>query len=146
MVYCKYHMASVSVNPVFGAAYAGGMKHKPAPAPSDGFPQRLAALRRQRSLTQVALASLADCGITQLKRYESGASQPTLDVIRRLARALRASSDELLFGEGERGPDAELRLQFEAVSRFDRDEKRALRALLEGLILKHEAQRWSSRP
>ena len=121
------------------------MKRRPQTA-ADGFPQRLAALRKRRSLTQIALAEIAGCGITQLKRYESGASQPTLDVIRRLARALRTSSDELLFGEGERGPDAELRLQFEAVSGFDREEKKALRALLEGMILKHEAQRWSSRP
>jgi transcriptional regulator with XRE-family HTH domain len=139
-------MSSVPVNPFFPAPYAGGMKPKPAPAQPDGFPRRLAALRKERGLTQLALAELASCGITQLKRYESGASQPTLDVIRRLARALRASSDELLFGEGERGPDAELRLQLEAVSRFGRDEKKALRALLEGLILKHEARRWSSRP
>jgi len=121
------------------------MKRRAAPLPPDGFPQRLAALRKQRSLTQLALAEIAGRGITQLKRYESGASQSTLDVIRRLARALRASADELLFGEGECGPDADLRLQFEAVARFDREEKKTVRSLLEGLILKHEAQRWNSR-
>jgi hypothetical protein len=35
-------------------------------------------------------------------------------------------------------------LQFEAVSRFDADEKQVVRSLLEGMILKHEARRWSS--
>lgn len=104
------------------------MKRKSTRPEHDGFPQRLAALRKRRSLTQLALAGIAGCGI------------------RRLARALHTSSDDLLFGEGERGPDAELRLQFEAVSGFDREEKRALRALLEGMILKHEARRWSSTP
>lgn len=117
----------------------------PRKAHSDDFPRRLAALRKQRSLTQAALAEIAECGITQLKRYESGSSQPTLDAIRRLARALHASADELLFGEGGRGPDADLRLQFEALASFDREEKKTARALLEGLILKHEAQRWNSR-
>lgn len=47
----------------------------------------------------------------------------------------------LLFSKDERGPDDELRLQVEAVSRFDEDEKRVVRSLLEGMILKHEARR-----
>jgi len=32
----------------------------------------------------------------------------------------------------------------EAVSRFDAEEKQVVRSLLEGMILKHEARRWSS--
>lgn len=43
------------------------------------------ALRKERSLTQQALAELVELGITQMKRYEAGTSQPTLDVIRRLS-------------------------------------------------------------
>jgi len=53
-------------------------------------------------------------------------------------------SDVLIFGADERGPDGDLRLQFEAVSRFALDEKKVIKALLEGMILKHEAKRWSS--
>lgn len=52
----------------------------------------------------------------------------------------------LLLGKDERGPDDDLRLQFEAVSRFDADEKQVARSLLEGMILKHEARRWQSLP
>jgi K+/H+ antiporter YhaU regulatory subunit KhtT len=50
----------------------------------------------------------------------------------------------LLFGKDERGPDDDLRMQFEAVTRFDEEEKRAVRSLLEGMILKHEARRWQT--
>jgi hypothetical protein len=50
----------------------------------------------------------------------------------------------LIFGEGGRGPDEDLRLQFEAVSRFAPEEKKVIKALLEGMILKHEAKRWSA--
>ncbi len=50
----------------------------------------------------------------------------------------------LLFGKDERGPDDDLRLQFEAVSRFDEEEKRVVWSLLEGMILKHEARRWQT--
>lgn len=49
----------------------------------------------------------------------------------------------LLLGKDQRGPDDDVRLQFEAVSRFDAEEKNVVRSLLEGMILKHEARRWS---
>ncbi|WP_185976775.1 hypothetical protein [Catenovulum sediminis] len=51
------------------------------------------------------------------------------------------SIDSLVFEQTERGPDDELKLQFEAISRFDADEKKVIKALLEGMILKHEAKR-----
>jgi hypothetical protein len=60
-----------------------------------------------------------------------------------MAVALGVSADLLLFGESGRGPDDDLKLQFEAVSHFDPDEKKVVRSLLEGMILKHEARRWS---
>lgn len=78
----------------------------------------------------------------QVKRYEGGSSQPTLAVIRKLATALSVCSDQLLFGKDERSPDDDLRLQFEAISRFDEEEKRVVRPVLEGMILKQEVRRW----
>ncbi len=48
-----------------------------------------------------------------------------------------------MFDEGERGPDPELRLQFEAVSQFTPEEKAVARTVLESLILKHDAGRFS---
>lgn len=104
------------------------------------FPQQLAALRKERGLTQQALADRVSLHITQINRYETGSSQPTLDVIRRLVIALSVSADELIFGKDERGPDEDLRLQFEALSQFDEEDKQLARGVLEGLILKHQAK------
>lgn len=108
------------------------------------FGQRLAGFRKEKGLTQQALAELINVHVIQVRRYEADASQPTLDVIRRLAVALQVSADVLIFGADERGPDGDLRLQFEAVSKFAAEEKQVIKALLEGMILKHEAKRWSS--
>ena len=83
-------------------------------------------------------------GTSPNRRYEAGTSQPTLDVIRKLAQALRVSADELLFETAERGPDEDLRLQFEAISRFTDDEKKVVKSVLEGLLLTHEARKWSA--
>ena len=124
MILFKYHMKSRLVT--------GSRSH---------FHERLAALRKERGLTQQALADRIECHVQQLKRYEAGTSQPTLDVIRKMATALSVASDQLLFGKDERGPDDDLRLQFEAISKFDEDEKSVVRSVLEGMILKHEARR-----
>ena len=67
-----------------------------------------------------------------------------LDVIRKLAMALSVSADMLLFEKDERGPDEELKFQFEAVSRLDPEEKKVIRSVIESIILRHEARRWSS--
>lgn len=109
------------------------------------FAQRLAALRKERGLTQQALADRVQVHLTQINRYESGDSQPTLDVIRRLAIALNVTADELIFGKDERGPDDDLRLQFEAISQFDEEDKELARGVLEGLILKHQAKQSMAR-
>src|SRR5438067_13486771 len=95
------------------------------------FPQKLAYLRKQRHLTQQSLADLVGCHVIQLSRYESGSSQPTLDVIRKLARALAVTTDELILDLSERGPDLDLRLQFEAIAEFSQPDKLVVRAGLD---------------
>ena len=105
------------------------------------FSERLGRLRKQRQLTQQALADLAGIHLTQIQRYEAGSAQPTLDVMKKLAVALTASTDWLIFEDDERGPDDELRLHFEALRQFDEDERKTLLDVLDGLILKHQARR-----
>ena len=60
----------------------------------------------------------------------------------RLAHSLGVSADVLLFDQDERGPSDDLRLQFEAASRLDPDERKTVSELIEGLLLRHEAKRW----
>lgn len=104
------------------------------------FPERLAALRKQRNLTLQGLADLAGVHITQIQRYEGGQTQPALDIVRKLAIALSVSADTLIFDDHERDPDDVLKLQFEAIKQFDAEDKELAQGLLEGLILKHQAK------
>ncbi len=108
------------------------------------FSERVVTLRKQKSWTQQQLAEQVKVRVLQIRRYESGASQPTLDAIRRLALALGVTTDELIFDKNERGPDEDLRLQFEALTRFTPEEKKIAKAVLESLILKHDANRFSA--
>jgi len=107
------------------------------------FPARLTQLRKAQGYSQQRLADAVDLHVNQVRRYEAGSAQPTLDALISLARALHVSLDALVFDEGERGPDPELRLQFEAVSQFTPEEKAVAREVLESLILKHDANRFS---
>lgn len=104
------------------------------------FSDRLVALRKQRGLTQEALANLIGVTKTQVYRYENAGAQPTLDVIKQLAIALSVTTDQLIFEEGERQPDDSLTLLLEGITRLDPDEKHVIKELVEGILLKHQAK------
>jgi transcriptional regulator with XRE-family HTH domain len=106
------------------------------------FPEQLAELRRARGLTQSALAELVGVGANQISRYESGISEPTLGVLRKLAIALAVSSDVLVFGGADRlSNDENLQLAFEATTLLEPDEQGAIRMLLEGFLANHLGRR-----
>ncbi|CAK0764836.1 Transcriptional regulator [Gammaproteobacteria bacterium] len=108
------------------------------------FPARLIQLRRAQGLPQQALAEAAALHVNQIRRYEAGTAQPTLDALIRLAKVLHVRLDDLVFAENDRGPDDDLALQFEAVSQFSATEKQTVREVLEGLIIKHTVRRWDT--
>jgi transcriptional regulator with XRE-family HTH domain len=109
---------------------------------SMSFASRLATLRKQRRLTQTALAERVGVHVSNVRRYEAGSVQPTAEVVRNLALALNVSADALLFDEDERGPsDQGVRLLLEALDELDPDELAAVRSLIEGALLRHQSRR-----
>ena len=107
------------------------------------FSSQLVELRKSKRLTQVECAKLIGVSLPQYQRYESGKSQPTLDVIKNIALAFNVATDALIFDQDERGPDDQLRLQFEAISNFNDHEKHVIMTLLESMIIRHEAEKWN---
>jgi transcriptional regulator with XRE-family HTH domain len=100
-----------------------------------GFPENLGALRRQRGLTQSALAKLLGVLPNQVSLYESGKSEPSLGVLRKLATALAVSSDQLLFGSDDPlDQDAELKRAFEAAMLLGPEEQAVVKSLLETYV------------
>lgn len=107
------------------------------------FSKQLLALRKKRGYTQQALADKIGIHVTQIKRYEAGTAQPTLEAFRNIVLALNVSADTMLFEGNERGPEDELRLHSEAVSKLDPREKSVIKELIEGMLIKHDAKRWT---
>lgn len=105
---------------------------------------RLIQLRRERDWTQQDVAEQVGLHVNQIKRYEAGSAQPSLEGLKKIAKAFSVSTDWLLFEDAERGPDEDLRLQFEAMNQLSPEEKDVARAVLEGLLIKHVARKWAS--
>ena len=105
------------------------------------FPARLIQLRKAIGFAQQTLAEAAELHVNQIRRYEAGSAQPTLEALIRLAKALHVTLDSLVFEEGERGPDDDFRLRFEALSQLDAGERVVIKELLDGMLLKHQARR-----
>ncbi len=105
--------------------------------------KRLSEIRRKKGLTQQALADAIGLHVTQVKRYESGNSKPSLEAIKKISKTLRVTTDYLVFDEDELEPDADLALQFQAIAAMSSKEKQVIQELLEGMIIKYEAERWS---
>lgn len=106
---------------------------------------RLVKLRREHQLTQPQMADRVGLHVNQIRRYETGGAQPSLEALKKIAVAMSVTTDWLIFGENERGPDEDLRLQFEAISRLPDEDKRAIKALLEGMIIKHQTRQMVGR-
>jgi len=104
------------------------------------FPKRLSRIRKEQGLTQQALAEATGVHVTQIQRYEWGNSQPTLDVLRKLAIALGVDSDTLVFGPDERGPHSDLKLKFEAVEAMPDEDQSVIVSLIDAYIKKRRLE------
>lgn len=107
--------------------------------------KRLSKIRKDKGLTQQALADAIGLHVTQVKRYESGSSQPSIEALKKIAQTLRVTTDSLVFEPEELEPHSDLALQFKAISNMNADEQTVIKQLLEGMIIKYEAERWSSK-
>ena len=101
-----------------------------------GFSNRLSSLRKSKKLTQQKMADTIGIHVSQIKRYESGETQPSLEVLRKIAVALNISADVLLFDENERDLPDDLKLKFEAVSKMSEANRNTIQSVIDGMILK----------
>lgn len=110
------------------------------------FGKNLAKFRKEKGLTQEDLVRKSGVAISQIRRYETNKSAPSLDAITKLVTALGVSIDEMVFDKvtgiaGNKIIDRELLEQFEAISIMGEDEKYVVKKILEGVIVKHQVER-----
>ena len=103
------------------------------------FPARLLQLRRDNNLTQPQMADKIGIQITQVKRYDAGQEQPSIELLKKMATEFNVTTDWMVFEDGERDLLDGLQLKFEAVSQMSEDDQHTIQSLIDGMILKHTA-------
>ncbi len=109
------------------------------------FGQRVASARRERGMTQGELADKTGVHISHIQRIEANNSQPTVDVLKRLAEALEVSLDLLVFERASEVAtrqmvDRELVAQFAAIEDFNDTDKQAIKTILAAMIVKQRVE------
>jgi len=109
------------------------------------FGKNLAKFRKKKRLTQEELVKISGVGISQIRRYETDKSTPSLNAIIRLVKALGVSIDEMVFDKAtaiasNKIIDRELLEQFEMISNMDAKERKLVKKILEGVIVRNQVE------
>lgn len=110
------------------------------------FAQRLKKARTDKGLSQTELGNLAGIHYTQVGRYENKGSQPSAEILSKLANALGVSSDFLTNGTTNEMAentlsDKELLNQFKAIELMSDNDKGVVKTLIDAFITKRKIQK-----
>ncbi len=99
--------------------------------------KRLKQYREGMGISQQKLADLMGVHVNSIKQYEQGRSQPSAEMLKKLAITFNTSADALLFEEKERQLDDDLTRLLEAILKLPENEQFIIREVLESLIIKY---------
>jgi len=105
---------------------------------------RIKQLRTSKNMTQSDLAEIVGLTYIQVGRYEKGKSNPSADVLQKLASALDTTTDFLMSGDTEQVQaqlsDKELLKQFREVEKMEEKDKSIVKELIDAFITKKKIQ------
>lgn len=107
------------------------------------FGTRLKRLRKQKKWTQKELAAKLEIGFSQFNKYECGLHIPPIEKLIQLSELFDTSLDYLLTGDSsEEKPLHNIRLleRFKELENFATDEKEAIIAILDAMIVKNRVE------
>ena len=123
-----------------------GMKQKPT---TIGFGKRLAEIRRQRGLSQRALADLVGTSGRMIAYYESQTAYPPTHLVEPICRALKISADELLglksLKQDIKGDEFKLWRRFKKIKGLSTRDQKTVFSLTHALLTKKEAKELRSK-
>lgn len=107
--------------------------------------ERIKELRLQKKLTQTELAKLVGLTYIQIGRYETNKSNPSADVLNKLAAALDTTTDFLMKGTEDEAvaaqlTDKELLKQFKQVEQLSPEDKNLIKTFIDAFLTKRQIQ------
>jgi transcriptional regulator with XRE-family HTH domain len=102
--------------------------------------------RGEKNISQSELADLIGMHSTHISRYERDLTQPTLEVIKKIAEALSVSTDALIYGSSDQQAknkikDTELLTMFNKVQSLEDKDISVIKSLISAYILKTDLQK-----
>lgn len=114
------------------------MAGRPPSTEAPLFGQRLAALRKDRGMTQPQLAEVIGVSVQMIEYYERRARNPSVDTIERVAAALGVEPAYFLTGKEHKrkkpGPPSALEKRIERLRRLPKKEQEVVLKMLDGLL------------
>ena len=108
------------------------------------FGKRLKEMRQARGLTQIELAKIVGGTQKMITHYENRVKFPPVDMIPKLAKALKVSTDELLgikpLKDGEFTKNKNLMRRFTIVSKLPLRDQRSIFSFINALNAKQTAK------
>ena len=107
--------------------------------------QRIRKLRREREWTQKELGKRMGMDHRNLTKYETGATKPSVRVLKRFAEAFGITVDELVYDATEVKPeyllqDNELLRQFREVEKLEEEDKTVVKRVIQAILMKKQLQ------
>jgi transcriptional regulator with XRE-family HTH domain len=109
------------------------------------FGENLKKIRTEKNISQSDLAELIGMHSTHVSRYERNLTQPTLEVVKKIAEALNVSVDYLAYGNQEEQAknkikDNDLLNMFNRLQTLDKADVSCIKNMLNAYILKTDLQ------
>ena len=107
---------------------------------------RIKELRIAKKLTQSDLAKIVGLSYIQIGRYETQKSNPSSDVLHKIASALDTTIDYLMQGSKDdlvstQFTDKELLNQFKEVEKLNSDDKFLVKTFIDAFLTKRQIQK-----
>jgi transcriptional regulator with XRE-family HTH domain len=107
--------------------------------------EKLKRLRSEKGLSQLALEQLSGVHCKLLSKYENGRVQPTADTLRKIAQALRVTSDYLIFDNAppdgiSQLKDLELFEKFKEVENMSAENRAMIKNMIDALLIKSKVE------
>lgn len=108
--------------------------------------ERIKELRTQSKMTQSELAEKVGLTYIQIGRYEKLKSNPSSDILKKLAKYLNTTTDYLMNGKFDEIAtaqllDKELLQQFKQVENLNNEDKHLVKTFIDAFITKRQVQK-----
>ncbi len=107
--------------------------------------EKIKQARKEKGFSQKQLAGLADLNMNLISKYETNNVTPTIESLKKIAKALEISTDYLLFDDAPKDgvtklKDLSLFEKFKTIENLDEESRRTIENVIDAVIVKKQVE------